>query len=163
MLRNNADARRCSYFELGLPVVCRVFSLFENAPVRRQSRADTRNFSKGKNSVDFTLFAMCALSHNATCLPPPPPKKTNCKNLSWHCLQFCWDDKWKTLGYAIFWAANKVYYERCATTQQQSHSWFLNGSLCYGYSWKFYKIFWLWVFSLFKTLPGCRAYNHGVF
>ena len=40
---------------------------------------------------------------------------------------------------------------------------FLNWSLCYGYSWKFCKIFWLWVFSLFKTLPGCRAYNHGVF
>ena len=28
MLRNNADARRCSYFKLGLPVVCPVTLLF---------------------------------------------------------------------------------------------------------------------------------------
>ena len=53
-------------------LVCRVFSLFENVPVRRQSRADTRNFFKGQSSVDFILFAMCALSHNAPCLPPLP-------------------------------------------------------------------------------------------
>ena len=70
--------------------------MFENVPVRRQSRAETRYFSKGQNSVDFTLFAMCALSHNAPCFPPSPPsppkKKTNRKNISWHCLQFSWDN-----------------------------------------------------------------------
>ena len=48
---------------------------------------------KGQNSLDFTLFAICALSHYAPCLPlsPPPPSPQNYKNISKHCLQFSWN------------------------------------------------------------------------
>ena len=33
MLRNNADARRCSYFELGLPVLCPEVSVVLHFPL----------------------------------------------------------------------------------------------------------------------------------
>ena len=160
MLCNNADARRCSYFELGLPVVCRVFSLFENVPVTRQSRADTRNFSKGKNSVDFTLFAMCALSHNAPC---SLQKKQIAKTLAGIVFNFPETTNEKLQVMQYFGRQTRCIMRDVQLPSSKAILGFLNWSLCYGYSWKFCKIFWLWVFSLFKTLPGCRAYNHGVF
>ena len=43
MLRNNADARRCSYFELGLPVITRSkFDWFFSAHAVKMVSSDVR-------------------------------------------------------------------------------------------------------------------------
>ena len=89
-------------------------------PVRRQSRADTRHFSKGQNSVVFTLFAMCALSHNwhlASPLPLPPKKQIS-KTIASIAFNFpettLIPGQLKTLGYAIFWGGKQgVLWEMC--------------------------------------------------
>ena len=65
-----------------------------------------------------------------TPLPRPPSKKQRAKILASIVFNFpgttVISEQRKPLGYAIFWGVNKVYYERCATSnsQQQSHSWF---------------------------------------
>ena len=62
------------------------------------------------------------------CPPPPPPskKKQIAKTLASIVSNFprttVIPEQRKTLGYAIFWAVNKAYYERCATAHAQQQS-----------------------------------------
>ena len=60
MLRNNADARRCSYFELGLPVECQIIIRINEAFVHDQeSIARVIFFKKGKLVLRSLLSEGC--------------------------------------------------------------------------------------------------------
>ena len=48
MLRNNADARRCSYFELGLPVIF----IYVFQPFEARTRANQANIT-GLGTIDL--------------------------------------------------------------------------------------------------------------
>ena len=94
MLRNNADARRCSYFELGLPVIKRtvvinsttqharhrkceklpptIFSIFilKNVTWRTYLICFTVQYGFGQFSISFWLYRACfthLISSNLSC------------------------------------------------------------------------------------------------
>ena len=50
MLCNNANARRCSYFELGLPVVSLINSYFRYPPRKCASTTKASNLMKNKQT-----------------------------------------------------------------------------------------------------------------
>ena len=58
MLRNNADARRCSYFELGLPVVLLACFYLRNRPDKNDSKNGNEHIGMQKKVLTFLLSVL---------------------------------------------------------------------------------------------------------